>query len=56
MADEDGAYYLERILFGHIRLFLMLVYFSELKITLEDDCKMYFCFIPPQKMLVKVEI
>ena len=49
MADEEGAYYLERILFAHFTLFLQLASILELKITLEDDFKMYFCFILPKK-------
>lgn len=49
MADEEGAYYLERILFAHFTLFLQLAPFLELKITLEDDFKMYFCLILPEK-------
>lgn len=49
MADEEGAYYLERILFAHFTLLLQLAPFLELKITLEDDFKMYFCLILPEK-------
>ena len=37
MADEEGAYYLERILFAYFTLFLHLFSFLELKNALEDD-------------------
>ena len=45
MADEEGAYYLERILFAYFTLFLQLFFFLELKNVLEDDFKMYFWLI-----------
>ena len=52
MANEEGAYYLERILFVHITLFLPLASSLVLKITLEDDINMYFCFILRKKISI----
>lgn len=52
MADEEGAYYLERILFAQFTLFLQLFSFLELNNSLEDDFKMYFCLILPEEKLI----
>ena len=56
MADEEGAYYLERILSAHFTLFSQLAFLLQLNITLENDLKIYFCFILPEKTHLKREI